>query len=180
MDQKPVDFNEFVTELPRPEQMAIKAAQKRYQEACRVLNLASLRAERGLSQVQIAQGLLGADLTHDAAIAALRGHVEALGGRLVLAAVFPEEDPIVLEGLEPEPSEGLRRETLGTARLPLRSPLRAIPLWRHATTEPRAERSAALFFRYRCPGRASADPFERDGAAAAAEGARRAKNLSQM
>lgn len=107
--KKAVDLDQVVATLPKEEQAEIKAAQQRYLEACRALNLASLRKERGVTQVQLGEAL-GAgqhqvsrsERQHDMLVSSLRRHVEALGGRLVLAAVFPDGEPIVIEGLAPE------------------------------------------------------------------------------
>ena len=76
------------------------------------LALAEIRARRGLTQVDVARVLQTSQASvskierrDDLYLSTLRGFVEALGGRLELAAVFPE-GRIVISGPLEEPTSG--------------------------------------------------------------------------
>jgi DNA-binding XRE family transcriptional regulator len=77
-----------------------------------VLALAEIRARRGLTQVDVARVLQTSQASvskierrEDLYLSTLRGFVEALGGRLELAAVFPE-GRIAITGPGEEPTSG--------------------------------------------------------------------------
>jgi transcriptional regulator with XRE-family HTH domain len=76
------------------------------------LALAEIRARRGLTQVDVARVLQTSQASvskierrDDLYLSTLRGFVEALGGRLELAAVFPE-GRIAISGPREEPTSG--------------------------------------------------------------------------
>jgi hypothetical protein len=65
------------------------------------LALAEIRARRGLSQASVSK----IERRDDLYLSTLRGFVEALGGRLELAAVFPE-GRIAISGPRKAPTSG--------------------------------------------------------------------------
>jgi transcriptional regulator with XRE-family HTH domain len=76
------------------------------------LALAEIRARRGLTQVDVARVLRTSQASvskierrDDLYLSTLRGFVEALGGRLELAAVFPE-GRVAISGPGEEPARG--------------------------------------------------------------------------
>ena len=78
----------------------------------RALALAEIRARRGLTQVDVARVLQTSQASvskikrrEDLYLSTLRGFVEALGGQLELAAVFPE-GRIAITGPGEEPTSG--------------------------------------------------------------------------
>jgi DNA-binding XRE family transcriptional regulator len=78
------------------ERQAMRAAYRRAMEDA--LRLAEVRETRGITQVELgdALGVSQANISQlenreDLYLSSLRGYVEALGGRLVLLAVFPDQ-----------------------------------------------------------------------------------------
>ena len=84
-----------------------------------VMRLAELRAERGVTQDELARGM-DVSQAHISQIerkgnlylSTINNYVQALGGELRLRAVFPDQQEIDLDVLRPEDGEGqnLRRE----------------------------------------------------------------------
>jgi transcriptional regulator with XRE-family HTH domain len=82
-----------------------------------VLALSRLREARGMTQVELA-GTLGVSQSNvsrierqdDLYLSTLREYVEAMGGRLHLAAVFPEQTIVLVGAGEESAVEGQRRE----------------------------------------------------------------------
>lgn len=78
-----------------------------------VLALAELRHERNITQVQLAEALgisqgnvSRLESRSDVYLSTLRSYVEALGGHLEIAAVFPDERVAVAVGSERRQSTG--------------------------------------------------------------------------
>jgi transcriptional regulator with XRE-family HTH domain len=79
-------------------------------------SLQELRRARKLTQETIADALgVGQDSVsrleqrNDLLVSTVRGYVEALGGRLLLVAEFPNQPPVVLSGIAAPPAERDKR-----------------------------------------------------------------------
>jgi transcriptional regulator with XRE-family HTH domain len=72
-----------------------------------MMTLEQLRTKRGATQTELAQilrinqsGLSKLERRPDMYVSMLRSFVQALGGRLEIRAIFPEEEPIGITGLD--------------------------------------------------------------------------------
>jgi len=107
-------FNELRDKTPEG-----RARVAEYERTMRaVMRLAELRAERGITQDELARGM-DVSQAHVSQIerkdnlylSTIHNYVEALGGQLRLRAVFPDQQEIDLDVLLPKEGNGVEQES---------------------------------------------------------------------
>lgn len=116
---KTIPLQDVMTALPARRRAAIEAKGRvLLGKADRRATLAELRRSRGISQARLAD-VLGVkqmqvsrlERRKDPRLSTLRRSVEALGGRLTLIALFPDQGPMVLVPGAPPKSRAGRTST---------------------------------------------------------------------